>query len=299
MGEWIRLTMSTGIFFHYQQGERLRDFPQALDRLLSKNNVLFYDAFYPSKPRSSFDLEPIPTEILLKVHSPDMVQSVKASGAFEGALYSAAGTLSAANRICSGELKNAFVFTGYGDHHAGSDFFGGGCYLNGAAIAIEELRENQKIKRFAIIDTDAHHGDGSWELFSGRREVLYICFCSEPSREANGNVNVHIPFRAEDERYIHIARSTFNKWIKPFSPEIIFWNWGYDGTVGEYGDLGLSPAFHVRLALAIREVAEEVSKGRLVVVLCGGSRRDLAFQIIPRVIEVLINKSFPLNSMAQ
>jgi len=279
--------MSTGLFFYYQEGDRLRDFPQVLGKILSKNNVCFYDAFYPSKPKSLFELEPIRTESLLKVHTPDMIKRVKTSGAFEGALYSAGGTLSAATKICSGKLTNAFVFTGYGDHHAGSNFFGGGCYFNGSAIAIHELQENWGLKRFSIIDTDAHHGDGTWELFADRPEVLYICFCREPSHERNGNVNVHIPFQAGDEGYLHITRNVFDRWIKPFSPEIIFWNWGYDGTVDEYGDMGLSPEFHVRLCSEIKEMAEDVSKGRLVVVLCGGSRRDLARLIIPGVIEVL------------
>jgi acetoin utilization deacetylase AcuC-like enzyme len=279
--------MSTGLFFYYQEGDRLRDFPQALGKILSKDNVFFYDAFYPSKPKSFFELEPIRTESLLKVHTPEMVKRVKTSGAFEGALYSAAGTLSAATKICSGKLTNAFVFTGYGDHHAGSNFFGGGCYFNGAAIAVHELQENWGLKRVSILDTDAHHGDGTWELFAERPEVLYICFCREPSHETNGNVNVHIPMQARDEGYLHIARYVFDRWIRPFSPEIIFWNWGYDGTVEEYGDMGLSPEFHVRLCSEIKEVAEDVSKGRLVVVLCGGSRRDLARLIIPGVIEVL------------
>ena len=281
--------MSTGVFFYYQLGDRLRDFPHALAEILSKNNVFFYDAFYPSKPQSSFDLEPIRIETLAKVHSPDMVRRVTTLGAFEGALYSAAGTVSAATKICSGELKNAFVFTGYGDHHAGSNFFGGECYFNGAAIAIQELQDSRGLKRFAIIDTDAHHGDGTWELFSNRPEVLYICFCCQVAQETNGNVNIHIPSPSEDEGYLHIVRNALDKWIKAFGPEIIFWNWGYDGTVGEYGDMGLSPELHVRLASEIRKVAEEVSKGRLIVILCGGSRRDLASLIIPRVIEVLVD----------
>ena len=153
--------MSTGVFFHYQRGERLKDFPQALDGILNRKDVFFYDGFYPSKPESFFDLEPIAIQIIQRVHTPEMVQRVRATGNYEGALYSAAGTLSAALKIKAGELKNAFVFTGYGDHHAGSTFFGGGCYFNGAAIAIHQLQENFGVKRFAITDTDAHHGDGT------------------------------------------------------------------------------------------------------------------------------------------
>src|SRR4030042_7083807 len=98
--------MRTGIFFHYQQGERLKDFPGALEGILEKENVFFYDAYYPSKPESCFDLTPLPTEALYRVHSPEMVERVKRAGVYEGALYSAAGTYSAALRICSDEITN-------------------------------------------------------------------------------------------------------------------------------------------------------------------------------------------------
>lgn len=279
--------MPTGIFFYYQQGERLKDFPQALDRILEKDNVFFYDALYPSKPASSFDLEPIPLEIIIKVHSPEMVARVQETGNYDGALYSAAGTLSAALRICSGELTNAFVFTGYGDHHAGSSFFGGGCYFNGAAIAIHALRERFGPKRCAVIDTDAHHGDGSWELFETDPTVLYLCFCRDGFREKNHNVNVHIPFRVGDSDYLTLAKEAFYRWVKSFQPEIIFWNWGYDGTRGEYGDMGFSTELHLLLAIEIKKVAHELCNDRLIVILCGGSRRDLALLLIPQIIGAL------------
>ena len=279
--------MSTGIFFHYQRGERLKDFPQALDGILNKENVFFYDAFYPSKPESSFDLEPIPLEILHKVHTPETVQRVRETGDYEGAVYSAAGTLSAAKKICTGELKSAFAFTGYGDHHAGSTFFGGGCYFNGAAIAIHELIDKFSVKRFAIIDTDAHHGDGTWELFEKRHDVLYVCLCSGESRVNNENINVHVPSRIDDGGYLALVKDALKKWVRAFAPEIIFWNWGYDGTVGEYGDMGLTHQLHAQLAMEIKKTAEAICNGRLIVILCGGSRRDLARLIIPSIIAVL------------
>ncbi|MCJ7593417.1 MAG: hypothetical protein MUO52_01415, partial [Desulfobacterales bacterium] len=61
------------------------------------------------------------------------------------------------------------------------------------------------------------------------------------------------------------------------------------GTAGEYGDMGLGPGLHRGLALEIRKMAEEVCKGRLIVVLCGGARRDLATLLIPMVIETLVS----------
>ncbi len=278
---------TTGIFFHYQDGDRLRDFPEALEGILSRDNVLYYDAFYPGKPPSSFDIEPVPLDEVCAVHSHDMVGRISRSPDFEGALLSASGTVAAATSIWRGEIDNAFVFTGYGDHHAGRDFFGGGCYLNGVAIAIHHLRRRFGARRFAIIDTDAHHGDGTWDIFRDDPDVLYMCLCHGGDLEENNNVNVSVPWRVSDAQYIELIRKKFAPRVAEFEPEAIFWNWGYDGTQGEYGDMGLSPALHASLARQIRRTAEKVCRGRLIVVLCGGSRRDLARLIIPQVIRAL------------
>ncbi|MFH1487775.1 MAG: hypothetical protein ABII06_02635 [Pseudomonadota bacterium] len=282
--------MTTGIFFYYQQGERLRDFPQVLGELLNHKRVFLFDAHYPSKPESSFDLAPLPLEAIYKIHSAEMVNRVVESGCFEGALYSASGAFEAAKRICSGELINAFVFTGYGDHHAGSDFFGGGCCLNGAAIAIRDLRERTAFQRFAVIDTDAHHGDGSWELFQDDPQVLYICFCSDPSYQENNNVNVRVPMRIDDHDYLKLAQQVFMEHFEDFRPEMIFWNWGYDGTKGEYGDIGLTSSFHVEMSKLMKQWAAKLCRGRLLIILCGGHSRDLAASIIPGMIKILVSK---------
>jgi acetoin utilization deacetylase AcuC-like enzyme len=279
--------MHTGIFFHYQQGERLKDFPEALHGILEKEEVFFYDAFYPDKPESLFDLLPIPTEAIYRVHSAEMVERVKREGVYEGALYSAAGTYSAVLKVSSGEITNAFVFTGYGDHHAGSHFFGGGCYFNGAAIAIRELEARNPTLRFAVVDTDAHHGDGSWQLFENDTSVLYVCFCNGAFEEKNYNVNIPTPPQISDTAYVSLVSDNLRERLIKFRPEYIFWNWGYDGTVGEYGDMGLTAESHVRVAL-LMELAEELCKGQLITVLCGGSRRHFASLTIPRVIRVLL-----------
>jgi acetoin utilization deacetylase AcuC-like enzyme len=103
-------------------------------------------------------------------------------------------------------------------------------------------------------------------------------------------VNIHVPTQIDDHGYLALARDALEKWLKGFLPEIIFWNWGYDGTSGEYGDIGLSPGFHLRMAREIDKLAGEICDGRLVVVLCGGSRRDLASFLIPRILEILASE---------
>ncbi|MDP2719004.1 MAG: hypothetical protein U1D67_06455 [Dehalococcoidia bacterium] len=265
----------------------MKDFPDVLADLMVKHNVLFFDAYYPSKPVSSFELEPVTPDMITRVHSPEMVEKVNNSGVYLGAMYSAAGTVAAGRRIWNGEIDNAFIFTGYGDHHAGSNFFGGGCYFNGAAIAIKELQKAFGARRFAIIDTDAHHGDGSWELFESDPDVMYFCFCPGRDENSGNNFNIQLPWPLTSDKYLKLVRQYFIPAVKSYQPEAIFWNWGYDGTVGEYGDMGLPVDFHAKLASELKETADKICSGRLITVLCGGQRRDYAARLIPEIIKVL------------
>lgn len=279
--------MRTGVFFPHLTSRRLRDYPEALAGVLENDSVFYYDAFYPGKAPSEFDLDPFPEEWLLDVHTAEMVERVKATGMFEGALFSAAGTVAASARIWNGEIDNAFVFTGSGDHHAGRDFFGGGCYLNGAAVAVRRLRAESGLGRVAIVDTDAHHGDGTWDVFRDDPETLYACLCTGPDREEGTNVNVRVSPPVSDEEYVSLVRERVAPLIERFEPELLYWNWGYDGTCGDYGDMGISPECHLELARVLRGLAGRVCSGRLIVVMCGGLHQVVTREIIPRMILTL------------
>lgn len=275
----------TGIFFTYFQGERLKDFPQALAGILDKDNVSYYDAVYSSCD-GLYYLAPVSEELLFRVHSPSMVQQVKLTGDYESALYSAGGTVQAAEEIRQGKIDNAFIFTSFGDHHAGRDFYGGMCYFNGAALAITALKE-KGVRRFAIVDTDSHHADGTRDIFGRDRSVLHVCFCYQDYADSFNNVDVRIPYHTTDDEYRAKMEQEFVPRARSFQPEYIFWEFGYDATQGEYGDKGITEDCHIKLAKIIKGVADEVSHGRLIVILCGGSGRAIATYTIPRIIACL------------
>ena len=275
----------TGIFFTYFQGERLSDFPQALTGILDKENVSYYDAVYDSTNGLHY-LEPLSEELLLKVHSSDMVQRVKMTGDYQSALYSAGGTVQAAEKIFQEEIDNAFVFTGFGDHHAGRNFYGGMCYFNGAALAIATLKEKGQ-QRFAIVDTDSHHADGTRDILGNDDNVLHVCLCYQDYADNHNNVDVKIPYRTSDEEYLARMRQEFALRAMAFEPEFLFWEFGYDATQGEYGDKDLTKDCHLKLARLSKEVADKVCHGRLITILCGGSSRAIATYTIPRIIRCL------------
>ena len=57
-------------------------------------------------------------------------------------------------------------------HHVTRSAHGGSCYLNNAAVAAEALRQAGHA-RVAVVDVDAHHGNGTASIFYGRADVFY------------------------------------------------------------------------------------------------------------------------------
>ncbi len=193
-------------------------------------------------------------------------------------------------RVAAGELANAFAFIGAGGHHAGRRFFGGYCCFNDVAIGIAEVRRRGLASRVAILDTDAHHGDGTRDIVQDDANVLHVCVCGQSQSSPDGTkLDVDIPWHAADPdaAYLDAVRAIFPARCRAFRPDLVVWYFGFDGHQGDYGDLGLTAACFQGLADLMIALAAEVAGGRLVVVLGGGSRTDLATALIPPIISRL------------
>jgi acetoin utilization deacetylase AcuC-like enzyme len=77
----------------------------------------------------------------------------------------------AADLVAAGE-RAAYAICRPPGHHATRDGYGGSCYLNNAAVAAEALRA-AGVGRVAVIDVDAHHGNGTQAVFYDRPDVFY------------------------------------------------------------------------------------------------------------------------------
>ena len=78
--------------------------------------------------------------------------------------------LTAADLVAEG-ARVAYACTRPPGHHVTRGAFGGSCYLNNSAVAAERLRE-QGFARVAIVDVDAHQGNGAQAIFFEREDVL-------------------------------------------------------------------------------------------------------------------------------
>jgi acetoin utilization deacetylase AcuC-like enzyme len=67
-------------------------------------------------------------------------------------------------------------------HHAGTDCFGGYCFLNNAALAAQALRD-AGAARVAVLDVDYHHGNGTQSIFYRRADVFTASIHGDPTTE--------------------------------------------------------------------------------------------------------------------
>jgi acetoin utilization deacetylase AcuC-like enzyme len=102
-------------------------------------------------------------------------------GAYAAARAGADAALTGVAHLREGH-NAAFVLTRPPGHHAGSDFFGGYCFLNNAAIAAQACRDDGA-QRVAILDVDYHHGNGTQEIFYSRGDVLFASIHADPSTD--------------------------------------------------------------------------------------------------------------------
>jgi acetoin utilization deacetylase AcuC-like enzyme len=91
-------------------------------------------------------------------------------GTWEAARAAVDVALTAVDLVIDGE-RIAYACCRPPGHHVTRSLYGGSCYLNNTAVAATELlgRVGGPV---AVVDIDAHHGNGTQELFLDRSDVL-------------------------------------------------------------------------------------------------------------------------------
>jgi acetoin utilization deacetylase AcuC-like enzyme len=134
-------------------------------------------------------------------------------GTWEAARAAVDCALTAVDLVLAGEPV-AYACTRPPGHHAGRACYGGSCYLNNAAVAAAALSKGLD-GPVAVLDVDAHHGNGTQEVFYERPDVLvgsvhvdpgtgwfphFIGFADETGGGANRNLP--LPPGAGDEPWL-------------------------------------------------------------------------------------------------
>jgi acetoin utilization protein AcuC len=290
------LTKKTLLSFHekFAQYDLGEGHPFRGDRF--KNTIEFF------KKQSLLQLcelvEPTPAskEDLLRVHDPDYVDLIfglaeqskpydietpVSPSILEAALLIDGGALTCGNAVFEGKTERA-VSLGGGHHHAGRNYGGGFCLFNDVAVLIEFLRVKFAVERFLVLDYDVHFGNGTSDIYYEDPSVLYISLHQDPRTlypgtgfvwqigEGKGegyNVNVPLPPGTGDETYLYALNEVFVPLAEEFKPQIIIANGGSDSHFADtLGDLTLTANGFFRVARLIREIADKICEGKLMLI---------------------------------
>ena len=234
---------------HPFTGARFRAFMGLLEKagILSKCRVI------PPIPASDSDL--------LLAHAPGYLATVEnlkknggwlsidtpvTKGAVEAQRLISGSALQAVELLLKNEDRIAHTFGGF--HHAGKDFGEGFCIYNDVAIAARALTERHGLKRVMILDSDAHQGNGTMDIFWKDPRVLFVSIHQDPrtiypgkgfvweTGEGKGNgftVNIPMPPLSGSTQYSMAFESIIEPLAKEFDPQFFIRNGGSDPFFGD------------------------------------------------------------------
>lgn len=151
----------------------------------------------------------------------------------------AGGTMVASDLVLRGKVDRAFALLRPPGHHAMRIVHGsrGFCLVNNEAVMVEHIRHTYgSDMRIAIVDTDAHHADGTQDIFYNDPGILHISlhqdgrtlypgtgFIEERGGPAayGNTVNVPLPPGTGDEGILYVLENLVLPILEDFEPDVV------------------------------------------------------------------------------
>ncbi|WP_373050837.1 class II histone deacetylase [Thalassovita aquimarina] len=206
-------------------------------------------------------------------------------GGFEIAALSAGLAKAALFDVLRGDLDNAYALSRPPGHHCLPDWPNGFCLLNNIGIAIEAAKAAGLAQRFAVVDWDVHHGNGTEAVFLDRDDVLTISIHQEHNYpldtgeiEQTGtgkgegfNMNIPLPPGVGHVGYLETMERIVLPALARFKPDVIIIACGFDASIyDELARMMCTPETYREMTRQVKQAADELCDGKLVMVHEGG-----------------------------
>lgn len=203
---------------------------------------------------------------------------------FDMSLRAAGGVVEAMERSYK-ERKPVFTIPRPPGHHAGSDYNMGFCYFNNVALAAKmAINILDDVEKVAIIDIDAHHGNGTNDIFAEDPDVLYISTHQwgifpgtghhrDVGKGPGEGKNVNLPFMggSGDPSFKAAMEDIIAPITREYSPDMMFISFGGDSHLMDpLTSLTLSTPGYLDMTRSLKELGEELVSNRIVFELEGG-----------------------------
>jgi len=205
--------------------------------------------------------------------------TIAVPASYAAALLAAGSGLEAVTRLDAGEGDVAFCAVRPPGHHATPTRSMGFCLLNNVAVTAKTLAARGE--RVLIVDYDAHHGNGTQDVFYADEDVVYVSFHEFPLYPGTGGVpemgdgdgygatiNFPLPSGATGDVYRTAMDTVLAPLVDQWRPTWLLVSAGFDGHRRDpITGLGLSAGDFADFTQAL---GEYVPAGRQIVFLEGG-----------------------------
>jgi len=205
---------------------------------------------------------------------------------YKCALLAAGGCFSGLDLIFSSKAESSsfFAVVRPPGHHASREKGSGFCIFNNIALSARYAQKKWGVKKIVIIDFDAHHGNGTQEIFYDDCSVFYISFhqyphypgtgyYSETGRGRGKGFNMNFPFKSQtdDADYLAAMVDIVIPVVDRFEPELFLVSAGYDShLLDPLSSLNLIEESYYKIMCIISYLSCRYSKGKIGVMLEGG-----------------------------
>jgi acetoin utilization deacetylase AcuC-like enzyme len=223
------------------------------------------------------------------------------------ASLAAGGLVKGVDLVMKGQLDTIFALVRPPGHHATTSTAMGFCLFNNIAIAANEARRKYGVERILIADFDVHHGNGTQEAFYQDPGVLYFSVHQYPLYPGTGSVteigagpgvgytvNVPLPPWSGDREYIRAFEEVLVPLARRFRPQLILSSAGYDAHwADDMSFMQLSAGDFGRITSILRQLADDLCDGRLVLALEGGYHLQALASSVEATLSVLLGERPP------
>lgn len=230
----------------------------------------------------------------------DIDTTAVSPGSVEAAEVAAGTAIAAVNAVAEGRTRSAFALVRPPGHHAESVRARGFCLFNNVAIAAAHAQAALDLPRVLIVDWDAHHGNGTQEIFWADKDVmLFDTHRAAPFYPGSGlieevgggpgegtTINVPLPGGTGDPAMVKAFREILVPAADSFRPDLVLVSAGFDA---HRLDLTLNLSYDGFGALTgiVQDIADRHCDGRLAMVLEGGYHQHSLAYGVRAVLDVL------------
>jgi len=263
-----------------------------------KKTMEFFKTKNILKEVKTFTPELAKYEDIIRAHDTEYVERVKRlskaggklskdtpapKGIYEIALRAVGGSLLGCKNLMNKYKIMCNPLGGF--HHASRDKSSGFCFFNDISVSIEYLREKYNLKKFAVIDLDVHHGNGTQDMYLEDPSVLNISFHQDGKTlypgtgrlqnigKGNGKgytINLPFPRGTATASYLIAFNQIVPPVIEQFNPDIILYQSGVDTHYSDpLANLDLTYQAFYYLGEKVNEISKK-SCNKLLVLFGGG-----------------------------